>query len=70
MIMFSKFHDTELINLNCIDPGGKGEISSVNNIFEGNSEVEDITIGDLSTYIVKNKTLLDSQVLLSKMKMI
>lgn len=47
-----------------------GEISSVNDIFEDNSETEDVIVDDLGAYIVENKILLDSQVLLLKMKMI
>lgn len=47
-----------------------GEISSVNDIFEDNSETEDVIVDDLGAYILENKILLDSQVLLLKMKMI
>ena len=42
----------------------------MNDIFEDNSETEDIIVDDLGAYIVENKILLDSQVLLLKMKMI
>ena len=64
-----EFHGTDLVDLNGIDSEGNGEISSVNNIFKDNSETEDITVDDLGAYIVENKVLLDSQVVL-KMKMI
>ena len=42
----------------------------MNDIFEDNSETEDIIVDDLGAYIVENKILLDSQVLLLKVKMI